>query len=60
MAAELMGRGYGEKESVEAVADADDLYDAERALRRECEICASPINPDNVNLDSIRYYVFEQ
>lgn len=49
MAAELMDRGYGENEAVGAVEDADDLYDAERRLRWDCEICSSPINPDNVS-----------
>ena len=48
MATELMDRGYAEKEAIEAVEDADDLYDAERRLRNECEICSSPINPENV------------
>ena len=48
MATELMDRGYAEKEAIEAVEDADDLYDAERRLRNDCEICSSPINPDNV------------
>ena len=49
MAAELMDRGYGEKDAVGAVEDADDLYDAERRLQNDCEICSIPINPDNVS-----------
>ena len=48
MAAELIDRGYAETEAIAAVEDANDLHDAERRLRRDCEICSSPINPDNV------------
>ena len=54
MAAELMDRGYGERDAVGAVEKADDLYDAERRLRNDCEICSGLINPDNVRESPIR------
>jgi hypothetical protein len=49
LAAELMSRGYEEKEAVAASQRAEDITQAEQLLRKECEICSTPMEPREVS-----------